>query len=139
MADPLVNVAFDPKTLAIAENFMHFSSFLDVEMAIAMQKIAVMLQDTAVANTWSAFTAPTGNLANSILGVVAGPYEADLTVGVPYGPRLEWGYQGTDSLGRTYNNAPEPYAMPAIISNEAAIMQLTEEAMFTSFDKAGGK
>jgi hypothetical protein len=138
MADPLVSATFDPKTLMIAENFMHFASFVDVEMAIAMQEIATLLQDTAVANTWTAFQNPTGELASNVIGVVASPYEADLQVNAPQANRLEWGFVGADSLGRIYNNAPEPYAMPAIVSNEAAIIQLTEEAMFTAFDKAGG-
>lgn len=138
MADPLVSVAFDPKTLMIAENFLHFASFLDVEMAVAMQEIATLLQNTAIDNTWSAFKNPTGELASNVVGVVVGPYEADLQVNAPQAWRLEAGFVGADSLGRVYNNAPEPYAMPAVVSNEDAIIQLTEEAMFSAFDKAGG-
>lgn len=32
---------------------------------------------------------------------------------VPYAARIEYGYNGTDSLGRTYHNAAQPYLTPA--------------------------
>jgi hypothetical protein len=31
----------------------------------------------------------------------------------PYGRRLEFGFYGTDSLGRDYNQAPQPHVNPA--------------------------
>lgn len=39
----------------------------------------------------------------SYVGIRGGPD------GVPYAKRLEYGYTGTDSLGRRYNVAPRPY------------------------------
>jgi hypothetical protein len=36
-----------------------------------------------------------------------------VTTSEPYGRRLEFGFYGTDSLGRHYNQAPQPHAMPA--------------------------
>ncbi|MGF2618433.1 HK97 gp10 family phage protein [Rossellomorea vietnamensis] len=33
---------------------------------------------------------------------------------VPYAMRIEYGFRGTDSLGRTYNQAPQPYLNPAL-------------------------
>lgn len=38
------------------------------------------------------------------------------TVGTnkPQGRRLEYGFVGTDSLGRTYNQAPRPHVRPAV-------------------------
>lgn len=139
MSDPLVNVMFDAASLAMGKNLQNFAPFIDPQMSVAMQQIAVLLKDTAVANTWTAFANPTGKLSSSIEGIVVSPYEADLTASVPYSDRLEYGYQGTDSLGRTYNNAAEPYAMPALITNEDKIMQLVGLAMAEAFAKAGGK
>jgi hypothetical protein len=139
MSDPLVNVMFDAASLAMGKNLQNFAPILDPEMNVAMQEIALLLKDTAVANTWTAFTSPSGQLASSIEGVVVSPYEADLQVGVPYAARLEFGFNAVDSLGRSYNNAAEPYAMPALISNEDKIMQLVGLAMAEAFAKAGGK
>lgn len=44
------------------------------------------------------------------------PYGAMCTIGtnLPYGPRLEWGFSGTDSLGRTYHQPPFPHVQPAL-------------------------
>jgi hypothetical protein len=44
------------------------------------------------------------------------PYGAMCTLGTdaPQGRRLEWGFTGTDSLGRSYNQPPFPHVEPAI-------------------------
>lgn len=41
---------------------------------------------------------------------------AQVTVGTeaPQGPRLEFGFVGTDSLGRTYDQPPFPHVGPAV-------------------------
>lgn len=41
---------------------------------------------------------------------------ADVTVGTekPQGRRLEYGFVGTDSIGRTYNQPPYPHVGPAV-------------------------
>ncbi|HEX5568027.1 MAG TPA: hypothetical protein VFY14_14055 [Streptomyces sp.] len=44
------------------------------------------------------------------------PYGAQCTIGtsLPYGRRLEFGFTGTDSLGRRYNQPPFPHVQPAL-------------------------
>ncbi|MFC7794656.1 HK97 gp10 family phage protein [Streptomyces cinereoruber] len=44
------------------------------------------------------------------------PYGAECTIGTskPQGRRLEFGFQGPDSLGRVYNQPPFPHVGPAI-------------------------
>ena len=44
------------------------------------------------------------------------PYGAMCTLATdaPQGRRLEWGFVGTDSLGRSYNQPPFPHVEPAI-------------------------
>lgn len=44
------------------------------------------------------------------------PYGAQCTIGtdLPYGRRLEFGFYGTDSLGRTYAQPPFPHVQPAL-------------------------
>jgi hypothetical protein len=44
------------------------------------------------------------------------PHGAACTIGtdLPYGRRLEFGFSGTDSLGRTYNQPPFAHVQPAL-------------------------
>lgn len=44
------------------------------------------------------------------------PHGALCTIGtdLPYGRRLEFGFTGTDSLGRSYNQPPFPHVQPAL-------------------------
>ena len=44
------------------------------------------------------------------------PYGATCTIGteLPYGRRLEFGFTGTDSLGRSYAQPPFPHVQPAL-------------------------
>ena len=42
-----------------------------------------------------------------------GVYSARTGPTVVYARRIELGFKGTDSLGRTYNQAPKPYVKPA--------------------------
>lgn len=41
---------------------------------------------------------------------------------VPYARRIEFGFVGSDSLGRTYNQAAQPYLRPALDGNKDAIV-----------------
>ncbi len=48
-----------------------------------------------------------------LVQATAGGYEAVVYSDAPQSMRLELGFYGTDSLGRTYNNAPLPHFGPA--------------------------
>jgi HK97 gp10 family phage protein len=64
---------------------------------------------------------------------------AEVAVGtnVEYGPRLEFGFVGTDALGRTYHQPARPHARPAIEAAQpeaereviAALRQLIDGAV----------
>lgn len=41
----------------------------------------------------------------------------------PYGRRLEFGFVGTDALGRSYHQAPRPHVRPAADAVEALYVQ----------------
>ena len=49
--------------------------------------------------------------------------------GVAYAARIEFGFQGTDSLGRSYNQAAQAYLRPAVKDNETRITQLFKEKL----------
>ena len=60
--------------------------------------------------------APTGNYRRSIhveFGQAGGGLEARVGTNAPQGRRLEFGFVGTDSLGRHYNQPPFPHFGPA--------------------------
>lgn len=58
----------------------------------------------------------TGNYSRSINAarVTSSPMVPRWSVGtnMPQGPRLEYGFVGTDSAGRTYNQRPQPHFRP---------------------------
>lgn len=89
------------------------------------------------AGTWR-----TGNLARSIHvgghaalselssssgGDIGGDIESrhlasvDVGTDVPYAARIEFGFAGQDSLGRTYSQSPQPYLRPAFDENQAEV------------------
>ena len=71
----------------------------------------------------------TGGAAKADDGI--GQPEKELTgvvgTNVEYGRRVEMGFVGTDSLGRTYNQAPKPYLRPALEKNRSKILGLFKD------------
>jgi HK97 gp10 family phage protein len=69
----------------------------------------------------------TGNLMNSIkeIRVTKKKYYVESQVGsdMVYAPRLEFGFVGTDKLGRRYNQRPRPYLRPALDENTVQIQK----------------
>lgn len=59
----------------------------------------------------------TGTLRRSIRAEAVG---GSVLVGteLPYARRIEFGFNGTDSRGRTYHQAPRPYLRPALDENK---------------------
>lgn len=62
-----------------------------------------------------------GTLARSIHTEVTDE-EARIGTDVVYARRIEYGFVGADSLGRVYNQAPQPYLRPALHSNANQIL-----------------
>lgn len=56
----------------------------------------------------------TGNLKNSIATETEGDgLSGQVFTNVAYAARIEFGFVGADRLGRVYNQAPQPYMLPA--------------------------
>lgn len=60
-----------------------------------------------------------------------GAHDVEVYVGtnLEYARRIEYGFQGADSLGRVYNQAAQPYLRPALDENGAAVRQEIAEAL----------
>jgi HK97 gp10 family phage protein len=70
----------------------------------------------------------TGTLRRSIRAEVQ---NGAVVVGsdAPYAARLEFGFEGADSRGRVYHQAPRPYLRPAIFENVEAVKAATVAAL----------
>lgn len=84
------------------------------------------------------------NVSGSPVGVITGNYRRSwrvnpirvgsslgVSVGTnaPQGRRLEYGFNGADSLGRVYNQAPRPHVAPAVQRAEPQIIARLEQAV----------
>lgn len=49
-----------------------------------------------------------------------------------YGPRLEYGFTGTDSRGRRYNQPPFPHVAPAVKESEKDVTRMLEIAVIAA-------
>lgn len=68
----------------------------------------------------------TGDFRRSIThDVVTGGLRSEGAAGsgAPQAARLEWGFTGTDSIGRHYNQPPYPWARPALDRIEPAFSE----------------
>ena len=130
-------VGFDSASLSEIARFYSFPVFLAEETQTALGQAGELVKNAAIANTWQVFSNPTGKLADSIYVVQQSPYEVQIGVGVPYGHRMEEGFFGQDSLGRTYNQQGKPYMRPALEDNEQQVLQLVEDGAQRALNRLG--
>ena len=77
---------------------------LPARLSEAVAETAYEMRDQIQANA----PVDTGNLRDSVMTAV-GAFDAMVGAGAPYAARIEFGFYGMDSLGRSYNQAPRPY------------------------------
>jgi len=53
----------------------------------------------------------------------------DIGTDVEYARRIELGFAGTDSLGRTFNQAAKPYLRPALLESEGEVQNDVARAL----------
>lgn len=51
-----------------------------------------------------------------------------------YARRIEYGFVGTDSLGRHYNQAPQPYMRPAFDTKQDEARQAIKDSIYQELD-----
>jgi len=135
----LLDIQFDPSSMASIARLLSFDLMLEEEMAPSMEEAGQIVTEAAQANTWTAFQNPIGKLAGSIEPVMVSPMEVGISVGVPYGFRREHGFVGmTDSLGRVGTDPAEPYAGPALDANADKVMELMDLAIERTWIRVGG-
>jgi len=135
----LLDIQFDPSSMASIARLLSFDLMLEEEMAPSMEEAGQIVTEAAQANTWTAFQNPIGKLAGSIEPVIVSPMEVGISVGVPYGFRREYGFVGmTDSLGRVGTDPAEPYAGPALDANADKVMELMDLAIERTWIRVGG-
>ena len=62
--------------------------------------------------------------------------EAHVGTNVEYARRIELGFVGEDSLGRTYNQMGQPYLLPALENNTREIDQTVGEVIAEAIERA---
>lgn len=81
----------------------------------------------------------TSNLYNSIKVLNTkdgdGRHQADVGTDMEYGPRLEFGFMGTDSRGRRYHQRARAFLRPAADENEAEIIAAFEKSLEKTLSK----
>lgn len=128
-----ISIGFDPASLSALAHFSQFPGQLEAEVNVALQQGGTIVAQAVEANTWTAFMNPTGALAGEITSQLTGTMEDTITVDKPYANRLEFGFHAADSLGRVYNNDPEPYAEPGLVASVDQVMALVAAAVGNVF------
>lgn len=65
----------------------------------------------------------TGDYRRSWTTELSGPMSATVGTNKPQARRLEYGFVGSDSLGRHYNQAPQPHVRPAVAEVEGRFVK----------------
>lgn len=79
----------------------------------------------------------TGNLRRSIHSEQLNALEAAVGTDVVYARRIEYGFNGADSLGRVYHQTPQPYMRPAFDENKDHASEVARAAIADVIDAAG--
>jgi hypothetical protein len=124
------HVGFDAGSLSEIVRLQGFAALLNPEITAGLTEASVLLENAAVANTWSVFSQPTGALASTIYTYVISPSEVAVAVGSPYGHRREYSFKGPDALGRMFPNDPaQPYLTPAVEQHQQEVAEIMEMAV----------
>ena len=60
----------------------------------------------------------------------------DVGTDVPYGPRIEFGYVGRDSLGRYYSQASQPFLRPAVDVHGDEVLEEVRDVLADQIERA---
>ena len=129
----MINVSVSG-TAAVSAGFAAASIRSDAATRLVVRQYGALLKTRIMAKASGrpGPNAPTGDYRRSwTVRYFDGPAGVSAQVGTnkPQGRRLELGFVGTDSLGRTYNQAPYPHVGPAAQEIEVEFVKAIEGAV----------
>jgi len=116
---------------ALAEKFRHAGKEAQNKIDKALLKAGYLVERTA--KIYQTPHVDTGRLRASIATRLV-PRNAQVGTNVVYARRIEFGFKGDDSLGRTYNQAAYPFLKPALKDKEMEIKMILHKGL-TEFIK----
>jgi len=127
----------------VAAEFTIASGGLSAKVAAKVRHHTMLLQTRvrAKASGRPGPNAPTGDYRRSIdrrVSQQAGQVAGWVGTNKPQGRRLEMGFSGTDSLGRTFSQPPLPHFGPAVDETQDEFIAGLLEAIDDSFPTGSG-
>jgi hypothetical protein len=140
----MISVLMDAISASRIEKFAGFPAGYISNMQLAIAASAQLLVTSEVSEIDAYFQEGTGALANSVtqgLNTIAltigGKGEVDVTVNEPYANRRDFGFHGTDSLGRRYDDPARGYSENAITDVQEEAHALYEAAVMEAWAAIG--
>lgn len=137
----LFSMAFDSQSMKEIAAFAGFGILLTEEVQVAEHKLADLIIQKTHDNGLARFaTNSPGGLAESFYQVQGSGMEVEAGTDKLYGHRLDQGFDGADSLGRVYHNAPTLFFSDAITEVETSGegMGILQEGVYAALGRMGG-
>lgn len=126
-----ITIDIQPNILQVVEKLTQFEETLKFALTIAGMESGDLV--ISVAQGKMDFKNPTGQFKNSLQNSPLDAYTEQIYSDLPYGNRLEWGFMGTDSLGRYYDEEGMHFMMFTIedptLTGAVAMKYITAVAM----------
>lgn len=117
-----IGIAFEPDLLAIMTQFHQFDTTLKKHMATATEKSGATILDS-IDSHMPNWKDTDGTFIGSFEIQQVDEYSAYVGSPEPYGPRLNWGFDSTDSLGRKYHE-DGTFFMEASIEDDSTLLDV---------------
>ena len=104
---------------------VEFNKLPQVERAIINAQRKALTEGAIIIEGDATLRAPvdTGNLRGSITHGMVSDTEAWIGTNVEYAARIEYGFNGTDALGRHYRQPPQSYLRTAFDGNKDSVQR----------------
>jgi hypothetical protein len=134
MTDDFV-VSFDQRSIAAIAQMYSFQMLLEPEVQAALKEAAPLLVEGARgAMSWQN---PTGELSDSLHPVFSSPYEAQVGSNAPHARRRNWGFIGTDSVGRTYSDLGAYFMEKGMEEKQQEVLRLIDAGVERALERIG--
>lgn len=132
----MFSMSWDPQSLQQISQLVGFQGLRSPEMQQAMQESGTILQQAVRGSMhWQN---PSGALEDSIESIQDSAYEVQVGSALPYARRRDQGFDGTDSLGRTYHDVGAFYMESGMDTATPDIQAKLNVAMMNYIGRIGG-